>query len=84
MFGIGLYVLFHSFAILQFNTKDYQAMHCNLQGAPPCCSGAKCNKVGRSDSPMFMCEKESDDQDGDDKCLKPGCMVTPPHYLHQY
>ncbi|KAF7934394.1 hypothetical protein EAE99_002846 [Botrytis elliptica] len=48
------------------------SMHCNLQGAPPCCSGAKCNKVGRSDSPMFMCEKESDDQDGDDKCLKPG------------
>ncbi|KAF7888544.1 uncharacterized protein EAF02_003085 [Botrytis sinoallii] len=50
------------------------SMHCNLQGAPPCCSGAKCNKVGRSDSPMFMCEKESDDQDSDDKCLKPGSM----------
>ncbi|KAF7953849.1 uncharacterized protein EAE97_001248 [Botrytis byssoidea] len=65
---------------------DHQAMHCNLLGAPPCCSGAKCNKVGRSDSQMFMCEKESDDkdQDGDDKCLKPGCMGTPPHYLHQY
>ncbi|TGO28943.1 hypothetical protein BPAE_0021g00680 [Botrytis paeoniae] len=48
--------------------------------APPCCSGAKCNKVGRSDSQMFMCEKGSNDEDQDDdnKCLKPGCMVTPP------
>ncbi|KAF7910797.1 uncharacterized protein EAF01_002306 [Botrytis porri] len=51
-------------------------MHCNLRGAPPCCSGAKCNKVGRSDSQMFLCEKDSndEDQDGDDMCLKPGSM----------
>ncbi|TGO18566.1 hypothetical protein BTUL_0009g00850 [Botrytis tulipae] len=52
------------------------SMHCNLLGAPPCCSGAKCNKVGRSDSQMFMCEKDSDDevQNGDVMCLKPGSM----------
>ncbi|TGO54558.1 hypothetical protein BCON_0105g00180 [Botryotinia convoluta] len=39
--------------------------------APPCCSRAKCNKVGRSNSQMFMCEKESDDDDKK-QCLVPG------------
>ncbi|TGO66021.1 hypothetical protein BOTNAR_0070g00230 [Botryotinia narcissicola] len=57
--------------------KMQDAEKCLESGcAPPCCSGAKCNKVGRSDSQMFMCEKGSDDenQDGDDMCLKPGSM----------
>lgn len=69
MLGIWLYVLFHFPSALRFNAKAYLAMHCNLLGAPPCCSGTKCNKVGRSDNNTFMCEKESGDDD------KKQCLV---------
>ncbi|KAA8575682.1 hypothetical protein MFRU_020g00650 [Monilinia fructicola] len=42
--------------------------HCNLRGAPPCCSRSKCNEVG-------ICEIIDDNDDGnEDMCLKPGAL----------